>query len=168
MNFEEYPQRYEVFKNVVEQIKVIGSTDNSTVLALSQNYVAKVPVSPSYYLNHEYQIQLALYEAQLPVPRPLGIFRFHQDKHLDEYGVGLIMQRLHGTCGDQTSGKTREIVEDALEKQIGHCVKLGFEPFDPGLHNCIWNEQEEKLYLIDFDSWLIKKTKRPKSDSCLA
>lgn len=164
MKFENNPKRYPIFRGIEKIPAVISGGDYATVLALTTRHVAKVPVEPSYDLSGEYANHLEVYHADIPCPKPIGIFRFFPAGYGGEFGIGLIMEKLRGITGDKTRGKTRIRVERELESKLARCKELGFEPFDEGLHNCIWDSRKEKLYLVDFNGWITpaNSVKRPK------
>ena len=157
-NIELNPEKYPVFRDIVGRPELIRESDYSTVLGLSKKHVVKIPLESFYNLEEEYQNHVELYQADLPVPKPIGIFRFSPPQYRGECGVGLVMQRLKGINGEKTRGKTRRRVEFELANQLSRCVYLGFRPFDEGLHNCIWDSKSEKLYLIDFIGWRKRQT----------
>ena len=156
MNFEDNAEQYEVFPDVVGTPFVIGEGVYNQVLAISKRHVAKVPIEPTYDLEQEYRNHIELYHAEISVPKPIGIFRFYPKNYLGEWGLGLIMEKLNGVRGDKTIGERRTRVTSELDKQLDLCLEAGFEPFDVGLHNCIWNEKAGKLYLIDFYGWKMR------------
>ena len=155
MNFENNPKRYPVFKDVAGRPEIIQSGDYSTILAITPRHIVKVPIDPAYNLAEEYTNHLEVYHSDIPCPKPIGLFRFFPEGYGGEFGIGLIMERLTGLTGNKTQGRTRVRVKRELEAWLARCRRLGFEPFDEGLHNCIWDTKKEKLYLIDFKGWTI-------------
>ena len=67
------------------------------------------------------------------------------------------MERIKGVNSFSTPDQKREFLEIRLELEKLRCEIKGFEPGDCTLLNTIYNEKEDKLYLIDFAAWRKRK-----------
>ena len=161
--------------------KFIGEGCNAKVYAISDEFVIKIPrVSPSYVipkvddfflgpiveeLEAEFEIQRQLYEGDISVPKPEGIFActfpifgFIPSRRRR---VGLVMERLYGVNGGVNSSLTiveRVSIYKRMGAELEKAMALGFEYGDACLHNCMYSKELDKLWLIDFSHWELPKT----------
>ncbi len=151
MEFQE--KSYPFFRDQTESPYILGQGDSCSILSISKNQVIKVPFDSEYDLSGEYRVHADLYCAGVQVSRPFGIYRFRPFNPQGQFATGIVMEKIKGISGTEIDDEHREIVRKELEKQLTLCRDLGFRPFDEGWHNCMFNPESNKLYLIDFQKW---------------
>jgi len=140
-------------------IKVPKSLDNM-FLRLKRKSVADVIKD----LESEFEIQMQLYEGGVSVPKPKGMYVCKLPIvngilslfPLKRKYFGLVMERLSGINGATAYGEgtaEQEKLTDMTIAELEKAKSLGFEPWDTGLHNTIYNPEMDKLWLVDFVGW---------------
>jgi tRNA A-37 threonylcarbamoyl transferase component Bud32 len=140
--------------------KVFGSGIHGKVYEIDDNYVIKV----GKRIDKEYRIAKELYEAGIPVPKPIGVFDVEVEHSYGKVRVekGFVMELVRNDmCRLEKEDKLRRRYKLELKK----CRKLGFIPrdyywpecFGGKRHNILYNEKQDKIYLIDFGAWRKKE-----------
>jgi len=113
-------------------------------------------------VQHEHDICRYLYDNDVNVPEPIGVFKF---KSFDwEWNPFLrfpafVMKYIAGGvsampryCDTEKQGAIDKAYREELEK-----VKdLDVVPGDLDLENVLWVPKEKKLYLLDFGKWMFE------------
>lgn len=108
-------------------------------------------------LFDEHAIHQELYDADVSVPKPEGVF-YVPFKNKQERVVtvpGIVSQRLRGVGLHEVPAEFKSLVEEQFEQELEKARQRGLHP-DPGdrWQNIIFVEEERKLYLIDFGNWV--------------
>jgi hypothetical protein len=129
------------------------------VLSRNPRYVDTNPKR----IQHEHDICKFLYDNDVNVPEPLGVFNFSAfDKKWIKFPYrnrnfpGFVMEHIKGVNywdGDILTG-TMERIEKAHKEELKKVRSLGISDNDLDLDNTIWVPEKEKLYLIDFGECL--------------
>ena len=139
----------------------VGRGALGEVYGLSDRHVIKLPyLKRGLYLLRELVILLHLYENGVSVPKPEGIFkiavnkkdRSHLRRLVNVEKAGLVMERVHGE--EPYSANAIELMGVELDK----CRRLGYICIDAGRSNAIYDTDHDKVYLIDFGSWMLTRT----------
>jgi len=141
------------------------------IYRISENHIAKIPRQSFRALEvleldnviEKYEqepiIHLAMYEDNISVAKPEGMFRI-------PYGIGgdsfsFVMEYIDGeSLEDQRNELPRdkfEALRNLYQKELDRAGDLGFMAGDAGIHNCIWSPTRKKLFLIDFFDWTFSK-----------
>lgn len=137
--------------------EIVDSGSCSEVYKLTDDYVVKIGRS----VNHEYLIAKGLYNADVSVPKPIGVFDVKVNPSKNYKGgikaKGFVMEFVHDDKENLEISKRCEI-EQRFVQELKKCRKLGFVPSDIewyGLsrHNVLYDKKQDKLYLIDFELW---------------
>jgi hypothetical protein len=67
----------------------------------------------------------------------------------------LMMQKIHGDEFTFLKGNTRKVAKKLLKQELNNVLDLGICPNKDALYcgNSIYNHDENKIYLIDFEGW---------------
>jgi hypothetical protein len=140
----------------------IGEGSTSSVYILSRDHVAKVLTlrrlttsEQQERLRREYERLKELYDAQISVPKPEGVFDIVTEGYVQRlFGYlerpGLVMERIHGVDASKVKGDSKEIVRDLYQQEMEKIRQLGFRP-EGGLHNAIYDPKKGKIFIVDFD-----------------
>ena len=164
----------EVFSDIQDSYpKYLDEGGSGRVYSLSDSLVIKVPSafvysivadlrshpSPYYIENnlrrliYEFEIQKRLHEEGFPVPKPEGVFNCSIPTACSGWLIpGMIMERLYGINGRYIQDDDKRI-KNRYKAEIKKAKDLGFSTGDIGSHNCMYSEELDKLWLIDFGLW---------------
>ncbi len=163
-------------------IQVIGAGYDGLVARVSMDHVAKVffnnrrgKRSSKDSARWEFDIAEKLFGNGISVPEPLGVFLFSEltknilhdndpfkgnfRRKLPENPAGYIMHHIPGAVDlckvNFASTEEKKSYYALYEEEIEKARELGFVPNDCGPSNMIYQQDEGKVYLIDFAAWLI-------------
>lgn len=113
-------------------------------------------------LKHEHEIHAELYRGGVQVPKPEGIFNLHLEGRLDRlFGrrnfvlPSIVMQRIYGIPSNSPEVMPFfQNVHDQFCEELEKVRRLGFVPGIDHGSNILFDPKEQKLYLIDFESWV--------------
>ena len=102
-------------------------------------------------IKKEFQVASRLFEEEISVPEPGELV----DVILPNRRVltGYTMQRIYGVEGFDLEGNLMKHAEDLLDNEIDRCISLGFNPQDYGLHNALYVQSSDNIYILDFELW---------------
>ncbi len=159
-----------IFEDVDRKIRLVNSGSYSSVYLISKklNLVAKIlfdhPERSSIdQLEKEYFIQQELYDGNISVPKPEGVFvlrdvaipNFHNLLH--PALPALVMEYVSGKEFGNLSLKEHYLAETLHAQELAKARELGFiTPLDhnPG-QNCLYRLEEGRVILFDFGNWVI-------------
>jgi len=136
-------------------IKNKSNKYTSHIFELGDNLIAKK--SRLGRTKNEYKINKFLYENEISVPEPLELIK--PDNLFRRYFPGGIKNCFlirKDISGEGLSYLNINLQPKAFEKytqELDKSRKLGLIPVDFGGNNGIFNFQEQKVYLIDFEAW---------------
>lgn len=147
--------------------EIVGSGADGYVYKINNNYAVKV-LSWNYEgrgVDYEYDVAQELYRFGVSVPKPIGVFDVKtktSGKTRNE--KGFVMEFVHGTKSSDSNKKNLEL-ELEYKKEIKKCKKAGFVPKDTEWnewagHNVLYDEKQDKIYLVDLIRWRKKLWKR--------
>ena len=138
------------------------------IYKISEEHAAKIAYNRESFqlIEKEHDISKILYENEISVPKPEGIFDVRIG---DNFHRAFVMQYIEGANLDQLY-HSRELQEklgfsfdDIIKMKVQHtdelwkAINLGFYPWDKGAINCLCSAKEKKPYLIDFAKWGVRK-----------
>lgn len=125
---------------------------NSRIFDLGDNIIAKK--SRLGLTKNEYKINLFLYQNGVSVPEPLelikpdNLFKRFFTNGIKDYFI--IRKEING---EELSYFESRIIHEKYSKELDKSRSLGLTPVDYGPNNAIFNNKEQKIYLIDFEAW---------------
>ncbi|MBN1793268.1 hypothetical protein JW826_06305 [Candidatus Woesearchaeota archaeon] len=167
------------------QITFIAEGSDGFIYRLGKDKVAKfektiareIPSSTGKKTKREYRMGRFLYENGISVPRPHGIELITLSS--DTQGVtwprgfssraypAFVMDYIEGVvlddlvfsinAGTNTPWQERKHARKMYNREIEKVRDLFVAPLDLGLHNSIWNREEDRIYLIDFQGWILPR-----------
>lgn len=130
----------------------LGKGYNGAVYGISKEYVAKVSIhvlqiglnsgrrqalndigcAIGRRLLEEYNIAADLYNAEIAVPKPKGVYRVEIRWFETAFGLffpeklAFVMERIHGVQANKTQGDLRKRVEELHRLELKKCHERGF------------------------------------------
>ncbi len=110
-------------------------------------------------IKNEYNIGVESFNSNVHVPKMYGIIspkvmQGFCKKMINPFGWYVIRQKIEGERRGDLSGADREEADKQFEEEIKKIIALGIAPYySPVGGNSIFNLQERRLYLIDFEFW---------------
>ena len=170
-------EKLKEFKQGITHEKIISQGTKSIIYQIANMYVAKFyfkkinsleikileDITTITFLQHENEIAQILYQNNISVPKPKGIFniplKFSFTKKSKSY-PGFVMEYIKGRNIAKLTDLERWPLLKIMEKELKKVRALGIDPVDSDYYgNCLWNPIKKKIYLIDFKEWYFDYTK---------
>lgn len=129
--------------------------------ATLESWYTRISTKPGR-IQHEHDICKYLYDNDINVPEPFGVFKFKifNDKWR-KFGIfprrfpAFVMQYINGTSTgpEDCPEETQRAIDQAFSVELEKVKALDVIPSDHRLGNAIWVPEEKKLYLLDFEQW---------------
>jgi hypothetical protein len=121
-----------------------------------EDKIIKIPkLSYCGDIEEEFEMHKQLFNEGIRVAKPYDLVELLNtvnDVRLRQKSIGLLMQFIPGPLIQDLPYELRVKAAKEYEKELKKCEKLGFEIFDPGYHNGIYNPKNG-VYLTDFERW---------------
>lgn len=131
----------------------VGKGTYNLIHMLGSLYVVKFKIRGGQewraFSEAENEIAQSLHSNGIAVPKPEGVFNIVRP-HDGVIIPGFVMEYIPGRV---LSHIDNNYATKLWLNELKKARYLGYQLFDAGDHNAIWNERKKKLYLIDFESW---------------
>lgn len=153
-----------LIENSLEKgVKILGEGEDGVVIPLGKKLAAKIYKDkrrdkyphPRELAKKEFEIGNYLKEQGVAVPKMIEIVPFH---NFDRWA--LVMQQINGYTFEEARKITNNM-ENKKEKQIRMAIYSGYQvPQEAWLnHNVMYDQEKNRVYLIDFVIWKKKGEK---------
>ncbi len=145
-------------RSIVERNR-LDYSNKSNIYCVNNSLVAKM--GRSNELNErEFDVGNYLYENGIHVPRIHSLIKINRSlirNHMLSYSFDnnlvLLMQRIPGKRVDNLEGNEFTKAHQLMKKELAKTDILMIYPSDVGTHNTLYNPNDGKVYLIDFEGW---------------